>query len=153
MNLTVGNLTICINPTTLKYSEGVYWIYWICFPIITLLHVCNIVLLVSIKRLRTAGTWMVVNLSVSDSLLLVIFMFACRSCEENPYFQCALALSYTASMLSTFGITLDRYISVQHSLRYNSIVTTEKLVKAIVLIWIVATVLAVMWSMHRQANV
>jgi hypothetical protein len=87
---------------------------------------------------------MVVNLSVSDALLLIIFLFTCDDCYDN---NCLIALCYTASMLSTLGITIDKYISVQYSLRYNTIVTTRRVRIAAASVWILSTGLAVLISL------
>ena len=45
---------------------------------------------------------------------------------------------YVVSLVSTLGISLDKYISVQYSLRYHSIVTCKRVMTSIGLVWIVS---------------
>ena len=64
---------------------------------------------------------------------------------------------YLVSMFSTFGITLDKYISVQYSLRYNTIVSRERLVKSIVFIWfasiLISMTISVPHALTRKVHV
>ena len=60
----------------------------------------------------------------------------------RPVYGCV----YIVSVLSTLGISVDRYISVEYSLRYHNIVTGCQVVKSIALIWITSIIFATITS-------
>ena len=49
---------------------------------------------------------------------------------------------YTASLMSTFALTIDRYLAVQYALRYNNIVTIGRLLILLASVWISSAILA-----------
>ena len=96
------------------------------------------------KLLQKAGNQFLVSLTISDLLLVLIVSQFQDSTEEhsrpldlnmNNLLNCFIAFTYVTSVLSTLGISLDRYISVEYSLRYHSIVTYSRVVKTIIAIW------------------
>ena len=108
-------------------------------PIILLVHICNITIILSKKQLRKNGMCvLLVNLSLSDLLALAFYSL------EPESFQHLFLMSMvvTSSLLSTLGISLDKYLSIKYSLRYHSIVTQKKILLFIGFSWMVSTVFA-----------
>ena len=81
---------------------------------------------------------LLVNLSLSDLLALAFYSL------EPESFQHLFLMSVvvTSSLLSTLGISLDRYVSIKYSLRYHSIVTQKKIILFLGFSWMVSTVFA-----------
>ena len=111
-------------------------------------HFLNISVILGKKKLHKPEYWFLLNLSLSDSLqMLATFYRACDNgtweCDTySPYVLFIKACFYIVSVLSTFGISVDRYISVEYSLRYHTIVTGCQVVKSIALIWITSIIFA-----------
>ena len=73
----------------------------------------------------------ITTLSVSDLLFLFIVLFSGgpaatgklspEALKTKKLVNNMIALTYVISILSTLGISLDKYISVQYSLRYHSL--------------------------------
>ena len=156
-NSSVGNNSTTNNTTMVSdlpvWSSTSQIVIKISAFLIIMLHVSNITVLSARKRNRTPGNCMVVNLSCSDALLLFILAFipSCDVCggEPDPYLQSVFAFCYFASLLSTLAITFDKYISVQYSLRYHSIVTPERVGKTVAVVWLLSGFLALLISVIR----
>ena len=147
---------------TVPPKLGVHLYVYTIHPIIFIMHVCNIGFIVTRRRLHTAGNWMLASLSLSDAILLVLLSIRSYWCRWNerdcvkmiPYLDCPVGICYTSSVLSTLGISIDRYISVQYSLRYHSIVTKNRVKKSVAFVWIFSSLLSisgsVIWVATKQ---
>ena len=110
------------------------------------LHFLTISVILAKKKLHKPEYWFLLNLSLSDSLL--IFATFYRGCDNgtwkcytySPYVLGIKACFDNVCILSTLGISVDRYISVEYSLRYHTIVTGCQVVKSISLIWITSII-------------
>ena len=86
-----------------------------------ILHLFNIFLLLKKNLLRrTAGNQLLLSLSISDLLLIIHFIYLGsfgekskpRALNLNDLLVSRIELTYNISILSTLGLSLDRYISV-----------------------------------------
>ena len=150
-NSSYWNATMSSNITDMKYYAFLY-----ISPSVFLLHVCNIVLIICKKRFHTAGNWFLVSLSVGDTMVLILFLIRCQNAKvcQNPRndLSAVIMWCYVASLFSTLGITLDRYVSVQYSLRYHSIVTGKSVAASIVSIWILTGLLEILVSVISSST-
>ena len=138
-NSTFRNFTVSVP------ENGVYPRHFI-QQVPTLLHICNIVIILAKRILHIPENSFLVSLSASDIVLMVTALFRCEyepgmkisQClnTDNPLVAFLLGTSNTASVLSTLAISMDKYIAVQYSLRYHQIVTRGTLVKSIAAIWV-----------------
>ena len=135
--------------------------YVIIDPLFLALHLIVSVLIISgngltiyviIKNpaLRTQTNFLVVSLSVSD-ILLGILLPACAFMEHSGLFGVTLAdkmpcvlckgiycgIMYS-SVFGLFTIALDRYIAVNHSLRYLTIFSKQKVIGIKTVLWSLA---------------
>ena len=80
--------------------------------VVILMHISNLILIVAEKKLHKAVYYLLLNLSISDiftSLTVIVMM---RFPGFRNYSLSLVISFYTASVLSTMGITLERYIRV-----------------------------------------
>ena len=79
-----------------------------------ILHLANILLILLKKKLHKTVYYLLLNLSISDILLVVLLIVAlkCATDETLNYFYGLRSAFFTASVLFTSGITLERYIRV-----------------------------------------
>ena len=126
----------------------------ISFPlhsVVIFLHICNVIMISTRKRLRHSGNWFLASLSLSDLLFVVLTMFKCHTTKQNcininDYLTSATRFSLTVSVMSTLGISVDRYIYVEYSLRYHMIMTNKRAFTSIVLIWASSAILVIVSS-------
>ena len=141
---TTGNVPLISRPYTL-----VRVLRLVAYGLVLILHFSNIAVISRKRRLHTACGWLLLSLSVSDMLLLSINLYIEGSPERvkmNIYLYCVFGLGYIASLFANLGISLDKFIAVQYSLRYQCIVTKRNLVKAIAVLWISSITLSVLLS-------
>jgi hypothetical protein len=99
------------------------------------------------KKLHKTVYYVLVNLSFSDVMLLMTILVQNTYSRHNAYLKVAHTAFYTASILSTFGITIDRYVAVVYCLRYREFVTNNRLLVSLLLLWISSIVLAIIPSL------
>ena len=140
-----------------------YPIYFL-HSLVVILHICNIVVIVIRKRLHNAGNWFIVSLSLSDLLLAVLLLNLCNGVpifsqsyvnkcfRVNGYKKALTGFSYTVSIMSTLGISLDKYISVEYCLRYHTIVTQKRVQVSILSIWVSTALLTTLLSVISAAS-
>ena len=116
---------------------------------LVLFHTINSISILKCKKLKKIIRYRIlINLSLSDSMLLIISLVRGFSEQNfldgdqedasawNMYFLLPSITFYTASLLSTLLITFDRYIAVIYCLRYRDLVTKFRLFVAIVTLWL-----------------
>ena len=116
--------------------------FMVLFPAVILMHLSNNVLIIINKKLHKTAYLILINLSFSDVLLLITVLLMNSYTRYHTYCEVAHTVFYTVSVLSTFCITIDRYIAVQYCLRYREIVTRKRLLGVLLLLWISSVVLA-----------
>ena len=109
-----------------------------------ILHLCNIIVILTKKLLRKHSNLFLINLSVSD-ILLILLVYIFESSEPGEHVvdnisACFIGLTYIVSVLSTLAISMDKYISVQFSLRYHNILTRGRVVRSIAAIWVFSAI-------------
>ena len=100
----------------------------------TPLHIFNIVSIAINRRLHQNVYFILMNLSISDSLTILTPLLVAADVSPGIYMRLARTV-YTASILSTCAITLDRYMKIEYALRYYSIFTKRRLGILVLLIW------------------
>jgi len=114
----------------------------IVLPVIFLLHLSNNVLIIWKKDLHKPRYFILMNLSFSDVLLLLTHFIRLNYLSHSALFLISDTTFYTASILSTLGITIDRYIAVMYCMKYNEYVTKPRICFALSLLWIFSAFLA-----------
>lgn len=77
--------------------------------------------------------------------------------REDPLLYCAVfapttVVAFTLSSVSTLtaaAIALDRYLAFRLRIRYRQLVTVQRVVLVLALLWIMGTVFAVSWTLSR----
>ena len=103
-----------------------------------LLHLANNFIILRKRRLHKPAYFLLINLSVSDIMLIFVIIGIFIKRGYSLPLQILNKVFVTSSLLSTFGISLDRYISVIHCLRYWEIVTTQRLISFLIISWIIS---------------
>jgi len=99
------------------------------------------------RTLRSPTHWLIANLAVADLSVGAFVMPILISvsfndfkwhwgdflCKSNEYFHFSLC---AASLLSMMSIAIERYIGVKYPLRHKRILTKQRIIKIIVLTWI-----------------
>ena len=102
-------------------------------PII-IVNLINIFFVIKKKNLHKPGYYLLINLSVSDILRVIT---ACIH-ENAANLNILTHISYYSSIITTILISVDRYISIRHCLRYRQIVTRKRCVYSIIVSWCIS---------------
>ncbi|XP_056146588.1 adrenoceptor alpha 1Aa [Lampris incognitus] len=116
----------------------------------------NILVILSVvchRHLRTVTNYFIVNLAVADLLLSstvlpfsAIFEILDRWVFGRVFCNVWAAvdvLCCTASIMSLCVISVDRYIGVSYPLRYPAIVTEQRALLAVVLLWMLSIIISI----------
>eukprot|EP00794_Sanderia_malayensis_P011787 gene11787-13007_t len=95
------------------------------------------------KKIRTMTNHFVISLAVSDFLVgSVLAPLSAWYSSKGPALGPLIAFTLIGSLSNISGCTYDRYVAIQHPLRYQAILTKSKLHKILVLIWVVPGVIS-----------
>lgn len=106
-----------------------------------------IILIYKRRRLHVMTNYFVVSLAAADflvALFLPTFIIACNfwsGCEITTY-NMFFNLFTLASIANLFVMTVDRYASIVHPLRYQSYATSSRLSAAMLASWIIPALLS-----------
>ena len=114
--------------------------------------VSNLLLLVvfikdPLKCFRNSGTYLVMNLAVSDCLLCLLTSFLHiehRTEYSHPVFQSFMLLFPCVSFVSITSVSLDRFLIVAFPIKHRILLKGKVLVSWIAAIWIVGCVIPVL---------
>ena len=93
------------------------------------LHLCNSVLIIRKRSLHKPSYYILLHLFFADIVLVFIMATRTYVSLDNEVSHALQTIFLNASIFTTLGLTIDRYIAVQYCLRYNSIVTKAVLWK------------------------
>ena len=143
-----------MNTTTTISFPCALQIYLIPHHILSFIGIiCNILLLIGLikdplKCFRNSASYLILNLAFSDLLTCVykicdIYWNLCVEFDVNviQIFDVAEYISW----LSILFISLDRYLSVVHPMKYNILVTGKKTFVVILLQWVFC-IISVLWE-------
>ena len=111
-----------------------------------------------LKCFRNSATYLVMNLSVSDTFACLFFPFI-LCVFVNPRFNaivdCLFFSVGSASLLSITSISIDRYLAVAHPLKYRNLVTRKVLVVWLSCTWLGGSIVptAVLFFGHKVLDV
>ena len=137
-NISIGNAEYHSGDVTLsdlfkRNSEFLQKLTYIIIIMIPM-HFSHIILIVLKKNLHTNAYYILMNLCISDTALILVVLLQREITEE------VLEASYTsffmASILFTLAMNLDRYLKVEHGLRYNQIANKKRLLVVLIFAWI-----------------
>ena len=93
-----------------------------------LIHLLNIGFIVKKRHFRNSLYFLLINNSISDGLFVV---FACINWHfysvKNDILECISQIFYYSSIISTFLISLDRFIAIRFCFWYKCIVNDHNL--------------------------
>ena len=141
-----------MNTTTTMSFPCALQIYLIPHHILSFIGIiCNILLLIGLikdplKCFRNSASYLILNLAFSDILTCVyeigiIYWNPCIDTHGIQIFRIAEYISW----LSILSMSLDRYLSVVHPLKYNILVTGKKTFVVILLQWVFC-IISVLWE-------
>lgn len=122
--------------------------------------VLNIMVLVTIWRkvsLRTASNLFLCNLALSDlavsiicePLYAVVSLNKLHTCTTSFVISLLSTGLTTASYLTVVSSTVERYMVLSYPLQHSSMVTICRVAVLCVVVWIVSSVVGVLFSMYR----
>ena len=145
---------MCVNTVFLKYSELFLTLLCLFWPLED--ASCYSSLSSKFPQLRhVPSNLLLASLAVCDLLLGILTqpLYAascvCALTRENCSFILPTLITYAAnvlgysSLVSITLITIDRYICIVESLRYHTIVTKTRALQAVIISWVICTVLPV----------
>ena len=106
-------------------------------------------------RLRTITNAALVSLAFSDFLTGVfgtpLYIFCSSTYETHSCIAAAFFMKFTSvsTVLHLLLVTVDRYIAIQHSIRYTTLVTARSAQLAITSVWLIsslATLVPLAWT-------
>lgn len=115
----------------------------IVIPIVILLHLSNNIIMLMRKKFHKIQYFILMNLSVSDLILVIVIWLQVMYSRNNIYIWVIRNMAFTASILSTMGMTCDRYIAVVYCLHYTRLATKNKLCLTLISLWITSFLLAI----------
>lgn len=122
-------------------------------------NLCTCIVIVKNRYMHTTVNFYLFSLAVSDLLLLIVGLPAemWAFWQKYPYVFgetfCVLralvseACSY-ASVLTITAFTVERYIAICHPLKAHTMAQLPRAIKAIILIWIIATLSSIPISLQ-----
>ena len=119
--------------------------------------VSNVLLLVAfikdpLKCFRNSGTYLVMNLSVSDCLPCLLYP-SLRVYPKMYLIYAILIVPWltTVSLLSITSISIDRFLIVAYPVKYRTIMTGKVMVPWLTAIWIVSCVIPA-WTKFSESE-
>lgn len=139
-----GNFSLDLSP------EVVLNIVFFILLALTIILV-NLLVLASIRvnlRLRSPEYMLILSLSLAD-LIVGVFLLPVRTLElfsiesTREFMWCKLTIcltlsSLSASLLNLLAVTMDRFLAISYSLKYNNFVTLNKMYLTIAAVWVTA---------------
>ena len=118
--------------------------------------VSNVLLVVAfikdpLKCFRNPGTYLVMNLSVSDCLACVFYSFIVVHPKPSLIFQLILAWLACVSLVSITCISIDRFLIVAYPMKYRTTMKGKFMFLCIAAIWIVSCVIPA-WTVFSGSN-
>ena len=119
----------------------------------TLGAVLNILLLIALikdplKCFRNSATYLVMNLSVSDCLTCIISVCHRVTKSDNngvPFvFECLLMWFTSASIMSIFSVSVDRFLIVVYPIKHRIYTTGKIMILWLATIWVFTCVVALL---------
>ena len=125
--------------------------YWISGWILSVMSIVGngftICLIITRRRLFTLPNWIILSLALADFLFVLSYFPASFFC--NVFFHChrghrimVASVFMYASVTNLVVLTIDRYISIALPLRYVVMVTTRRVLAAIISAWLLSLSLA-----------
>ena len=108
----------------------------------TVAHIFNNVIIFLKRKLHRPEHYILTHLSFCDLLMLLLLSAKLNSSSANEVLQHGISICYTASVLTTLAMTVNKFISVEYCLRYHDIVTTRRLFVSFFCVWISSCVAA-----------
>ena len=117
-------------------------IFFYCFMFLTTVaHISNVIIFLK-RKLHRPEHYLLTHLSFCDLLMLLLFSARLNSSSANEVLHQGTSICYTASVLTTSAMTVNKFISVEYCLRYHDIVTTRRLFVSFFCVWISSCVAA-----------
>ncbi|XP_067036521.1 histamine H2 receptor-like [Acropora muricata] len=132
-----------------------YYAFVVSLPLTVFGNSLVIIAFIMDKNLRSATNALLVSLAFADlPVCFVIFPLITVTQVQGPTLSDGQQLCHTtifltvvfltASCLHLLFVSLDRYIAIDKPLRYKAVVTTQRVFYAILFIWILSLIVAVL---------
>ena len=171
MNRTMS----CSSPNLLRYfylqefSKSIFVLICVVDAAIFLsASLGNILILISLRKsqaIHSPSKALFSSLALSDLAVGLIvaplhFGLTLGIVQDNPSLYCTFfapttAAGYTMASVSTLtavAIALDRYLAFRLRQRYRQLVTVNRVVWLLCLVWIIGILFALSWNLHRNIS-
>ena len=124
------------------------YLYIPLISIVSLGAISNILLLIAFKKdplkcFRNSGTYLIMNLSVSDLLTCIFapfFLDAIKVPELDKVSEFLVMSSANSSMLSLVSISIDRFLLVTYPMKHRYLMDRKVMILWLFSIWLLASV-------------
>ena len=149
-----------INTTDSVGYEFIYFrLPWIIISVLGV--VSNVLLLVAfikdpLKCFRNSGTYLVMNLAVSDCLTSLFFpsIYVAKMTPYPPIFQFLTSFFASVSFLSVLSVSIDRFLMVAYPMKYRVLINGKAMVLWIAAILMVSSVIPlILFSVIEEASI
>ena len=125
-----------------------------CLPFIIGIHIISISLMVKKRKLHKPKYVFLANLSVGDILLLLLTVLKFSTTDDRIYVEISRNICATSSILTTAAMTVEKYIAVEHCLRYYAIVTWRRVKCSVLVIWLASFLVALLpWFVELATGI
>ena len=143
MNRSISFFNVfATNSTTITTAASQYdttaAVSLLLLALVLPLHASHVVIIIMQHKFHRNVYIILANLSVSDSLLAIVL--AAGTLTWTREVNNVVGVFYITSVFLTLAMTLDRYLKVQHGLRYHQLATKKRMVVALVVLWVSAAV-------------
>ena len=133
-NNNSANITVVMSEFLQSMHLLLVGIMWLTL-FLMLLHISNIIVIVYNRLLHKPVYCMLIHLSLCDLFTSISWILVFTFDSATIGLRSFCFASYTASILTTVAITVDRYVAVVYCLRYREIITKRVIIASILLIW------------------
>ena len=147
------------TPDSVGFEFTYFKLSWI---IISVLGVVSNVLLLAVfikdplKCFRNSGTYLVMNLAVSDCLTCLFFpsLNVVKMTPYPPIFQFLTSFFASVSFLSVLSVSIDRFLIVAYPMKYRVLINGKTMVLWIAAILMVSSVIPlILFSDIRETSI
>ena len=118
--------------------------------------ISNLLLLVvfikdPLKFFRNSGTSLVMNLSVSDCLTCLFYLYFVVHPKPFMIFRFFLPLLASASFVSIMSISIDRFLMVAYPMKYRTMMKGKIILLWLAAIWLVSSIIPLLTNLSESS--
>ena len=118
--------------------------------------ISNLLLLVAfikdpLKCFRNSGTYLVMNLSASDCLTCLVYLYFVVYPKPFMIFRFFLPLLASASFVSIMSISIDHFLMVAYPMKYRTMMKGKVILLWLAAIWLVSSIIPLLTNLSESS--